>query len=173
MHPDLNQAQHGTRRSTMTRASPGRRIPLGGAQRDAGEKVLIALEAFTGLTGVAGGVMLMARPDGSLLQMAPSALSALAHNSPFPNFFLPGLLLAGIVGGGMLSAAMLLVQRRPYALETAIAAGAALAIFELVESAAIGFMPLQVVEGVVGLLVLGLAARRWSAVPHPLRNALP
>jgi hypothetical protein len=144
-----------------------------------GEKILIALEAFTGLTAVAGGVLLMVRPSGSLLWIAPSALSALAHHSPFPDFFIPGLLLAVIVGGGMLGAATLLSQRRAYALELAMATGAALMIFEIVEFAASGFMPLQAFEGVVALVVLGMAAQRWLAAlrPHapraPLSPGLP
>lgn len=77
-----------------------KRSPLGGTRRDADEKALIALAAFTGLTGVVGG---------------------------------------------------------------------ALVIFEI---GAIDFMPLQVVEGVVGQLILGLAARRWLAKVRPLRHAL-
>lgn len=156
----------------MKSAGLRKHSPLGGPRHDADEKALIELAAFTGLTGVVGGAMLMARPDGSLLQVAPSALAALARHSPFSDFFIPGLLLAGVVGGGMLGAATLLVQRRPYALEAAMAAGGVLVIFEIAEFGAIGFMPLQVVEGVVGLLVLGLAARRWLAEVHPLRHAL-
>jgi len=72
----------------MTRLPHRSRRPVGGVR----EKLLIALEAFTGLTAIAGGVLLMVRPDGSLLQMAPSALAALARNSPFSDFFIPGLL---------------------------------------------------------------------------------
>lgn len=154
------------------RATPPRKHGSDGGRRGVSESILIALDAFTGLTAAAGGVLLMVRPDGSLLQMAPSALAMLTQNSPFSDFLIPGMLLAGIVGGGMLSAATLLVKRRPYALETAMAAGAALVLFELTEWAAIGFMPLQAVEGGIGLLVLGLAARRWVAATRPLRRAV-
>lgn len=143
----------------------------GGVRRGGDEKILIALEAFTGLTALAGGVLLMARPDGSLMQMAPAAFAALAQNSPFPDFFIPGLALAGIVGGGMLGAATSLWQRRPYAYEVAMAAGAALLAFEIVEFAAVGFNRLQAFEAIVGLLVAGLAAREWAAF-HPRRHAL-
>lgn len=59
--------------------------------------------------------------------------AALARNSPFPDFWLPGLALAGIVGGGMLGAATLLWRRRPYAREVGMATGAALVVFELIE----------------------------------------
>lgn len=146
-------------------------FPSRGSPRDAGEKILIALELFTGLTALAGGVLLMARPDGSLLQVTSSALAALARNSPFPDFLLPGLALAVIVGGGMLGAAALLFERRPYALETAMAAGGALVIFEIFEFATIGFMPLQVFEAGVGLFVLALAARRSQTATQPGQHA--
>jgi len=149
-----------------------KRMPVRGTRRAVGEKVLIALEMFTGLTGVVGGVLLMARPNGSLLQMPPATLSTLARASPFPDFFVPGLVLAGIVGGGMVGAATLLVQHRPYALELAIAASAALMIFEIVEFAAIGFMPLQALEGVVGAVILGLAAYHGLAEMRPRQHAV-
>ena len=137
----------------------GNRVLPGDTQRSASVKALFTLEAFTGLTGMVGGVLLTARPDGSLLQMPSSTLSALARHSPFPYFFVPGLLLAVIVGGGMLTAAVLHFQRRRYANEVAVAAGGSLVIFEIVEYSAIGFMPLQAFEAIVGLLVLGMAAR--------------
>lgn len=47
--------------------------------------------------------------------------------------------------------------------EVAIAAGVALVSFEIVEFAAIGFMPLQALEGVIGLVVVALAAQRMAA----------
>lgn len=144
----------------MKATVPRPRMTDTGERRGAGETTLIALEAFTGLTALAGGVLLMARPDGSLLRMAPSALAALARHSPFPDFFVPGLVLAGVVGGGMLGSAMLLLRHRRYADEVAMAAGAALVIFEIVEDGAIGFMLLQALEGVVGAVVFALAARR-------------
>jgi hypothetical protein len=156
---------------TMKPGVVGQHISLSRALRDAGEKALIALEAFTGLTALAGGVLLMARPDGSLLQVAPTALAALGRNSPFADFLVPGLALAAIVGGGMLAAATLLMKRRPLALEAAMAAGGALVVFEIVEFAAIGFMPLQAVEAIVGLLVMGLAARSRLAMGRPGRRA--
>ena len=149
----------------------GDRTPDRGARRGASEKILIALETFIGLAAVGGGASLMARPDGSLLRMSPSALSALRRNSPFPGFFLPGLALTVLVGGGMLSAALLLVQGRPYALEVAMVAGGALVIFEIVQLSAIGFNPQQPIYGGLGAVVLGMAARRWLAERRPRQHA--
>lgn len=127
----------------------GPRVGRKRAPRDAGEKALIALEVFTGCTALAGGMLLLARPDGALLAIAllaiaPSALAALRQHRPFPDFFLPGLALAEVVGGGMLGAALLLVRRRPYALEVAMGAGVALVVFELIEYWAIGFMQAEI-----------------------------
>ena len=44
---------------------------------------------FLALNGIMGGGMLMLKPDGSLLQMQPNWLD----QTPFPNFFVPGLFL--------------------------------------------------------------------------------
>lgn len=141
------------------------------AGRAAGEKVLIALAAFTGVTGLAGGILLMIRPNGTLLQMTPAALAALSRNSPFPDFLVPGLLLALVVGCGMLASAALVLLRKHFACEAAVLAGAALVVFEVVELGAIGFMPLQLFEALVGIAVSILAVRRRSAIPAPCIQA--
>lgn len=137
-----------------------------GMRRTADIKALIGLAAFTGLTAAPCGVALMARPDGALLQVAPSALEELRRNSPFPDFLIPGAALT-TVGGAMLAAAVLVTQDRPAARAAALIAGGALVIFEVVEYLAIGYMPLQLFESLVGLLVVAIAARmRTRAGPR-------
>src|SRR5919199_3149432 len=71
------------------------------ARRRRSEVALVGVETFTGVTGLAGGLLLAIRPDGSLLQARMSALAG----SPFSDWRLPGLLLASLVGGGFLGAA--------------------------------------------------------------------
>ncbi len=56
--------------------------------------ILILLQFLLGLGAVAGGALLVAAPDGHLLQMP---LSMLQH-SPFPNFFIPGSILCIFLG---------------------------------------------------------------------------
>jgi hypothetical protein len=56
--------------------------------------VLIFLQTFLGLNGVAGGAAFVLAPDGSLLQMPFSHL----RNTPFSSFLIPGLLLLRFLG---------------------------------------------------------------------------
>ncbi len=111
------------------------------------------------MSAVGGGVALMARPDGAILHMPLSLLAG----SPFNDYGVPGLALTVFVGVGMLGAALLRWQHRPYAVELEITTGAALVIFEIVEVSLIGFSPLQVLYGGLGAVVLAVAARHWVA----------
>jgi hypothetical protein len=126
----------------------------GGSQRRTSEKILIAIEIFNGLSALAGGMALTARPNGAILHMPTSYLAG----SPFSDYFIPGVLLTVFVGGGMLGAALLLVWHRTYAVESAMITGVALVIFEIVEFSIIGFNPMQVLYGGLGAVVLGFAA---------------
>ncbi len=128
---------------------------------------LIAVEVFTGLGALAGGVSLMVCPDGAVLHMPTTYLAG----SPFADYFVPGLLLALVVGGGMLGAALVLLQRPTYASETAIVSGGALVIFEIVEYSIIGFNAMQALFGLLGAIVFALAAERWLADLRPLPRA--
>jgi len=56
--------------------------------------ILLALLLFQGIGALAGGVALIIKPDGSLLQMPLSIL----QGSPFPNYLIPGLVLLLILG---------------------------------------------------------------------------
>jgi len=57
-------------------------------------KSLIALHILLGLGALGGGGSLMAAPDGSLLGMPLSVM----QGSPFPNFFIPGVILFTFLG---------------------------------------------------------------------------
>ncbi len=130
--------------------------------------LLMAVEVVNGLGALAGGVSLMVRPDGAIMHMPTTYLAG----SPFADYFVPGLLLALVVGVGMLGAALLLLLRRPYATEAAIITGGALVIFEIVEFSIIGFNALQVVFGLLGAIVFVLATQRWLADRRPRPRAL-
>lgn len=58
--------------------------------------LLIFLHVFLGIGAIFGGSLLMFSPDGSILSMPLEML----ENSPFNNFFIPGLIL--FVGLGIL-----------------------------------------------------------------------
>jgi menaquinone-dependent protoporphyrinogen oxidase len=76
----------------------------------------------TGLPAIAGGIALVARPDGTLLHIPTSALS----HSPFSTFLVPGLLLLFVIGVANVIAGWLVIRDRPNANAWAIAAGGTL-----------------------------------------------
>ena len=117
---------------------------------------LVAIEFVTGAAALAGGILLVVKPDGSLLHAKLSALSG----SPFADWRMPGLLLALLVGGGFLWAAEWERRELPHARHLSMFAGLGLIVFELAELAWIGLQPLEMVFGVVGILVVVLAMRQ-------------
>lgn len=69
--------------------------------------ILILMQFLLGIGAVASGALLVAAPDGHLLQMP---LSMLQH-SPFPNYFIPGSILCIFLGIYPLMAAYSLWKR--------------------------------------------------------------
>jgi hypothetical protein len=118
-------------------------------------RALITSELVTGAAGLAGGVLLAASPDGSLLRADPAVLAG----TPFSDWRVPGVLLAGLVGGGFLLAGWWQWRGHRYARELSMAAGAGLVCFEAAELGWIGFQPLKAVFAAVGLSIIGLAWR--------------
>jgi hypothetical protein len=114
---------------------------------------LLSLEAIVGVAALAGGALLIAQPDGSLLAAKPSALVG----TPFGDWRWPGVLLAVFVGGGMSLTAVWLWLRWARARDAAIASAVGLLVFEVVEYLVIGFQGLQVVIGALSLVMLRLA----------------
>ena len=115
-------------------------------RRAMAERLLIGMELITGATGLAGGLLLALRPDGSLLHAQMSAL----ENKPFTNWRLPGLLLASLVGIGLLGTGWWQQRRGPFARELSMFAGAGLVLFEASELLWIGPQPLEAVFATVG-----------------------
>lgn len=143
--------------SSAARASGQVRPVRPSAWRRSGvnRRALVALELVTGVTGLAGGVLLAAAPDGSLLRADPATLAG----TPFTDWRVPGVLLAGLVGGGFLLAGWWQWRGHWHARELSMAAGAGLVCFEAAELAWLGFQPLEAVFAVVGVTVVMLAWR--------------
>jgi len=125
------------------------------ATRSGPEKTLITLEAVTGVTALAGGLLLMLAPDGSLLMADSAALAG----TGFDDWLLPGAALALFVGVGFAVTALWQWRRGPYARYLSLAAGIGLVLFEIVQFSLIGFHPLQAVFGIVGAVTAVLAWR--------------
>ena len=75
---------HGT-----TRAIPRPELHLAG-------KVAVVFLVLLGLGALAGGIALVAKPDGSVMHFETSLLAG----SPFSDFLVPGLILGGLFGIG-------------------------------------------------------------------------
>lgn len=125
------------------------------------QRGLVTLELVTGATGMAGGLMLAAAPDGALLRADPAVLVG----TPFSDWRVPGVLLAGLVGGGFLLAGWRQWHNRRYARELSMLAGVGLICFEATELAWIGFQPLEALFAVVGMAVVVLAWRTPRTQP--------
>ena len=118
-------------------------------------RVLGGIELVTATAAVLGGALLVARSDGSLLH----ADQAVLRTGPFTDWRIPGLLLAGLVGGGWLVAGLRQWRGGRYARQLSMVAGLGLVLFAAAGLTWIGFQPLQAVFAGVGVLVFTLAAR--------------
>ena len=132
-------------------------------------KLLLGIEAFVGATAAAGGVLLAAAPDGRLLAADPAVL----HGTPFTDYRVPGILLGLLVGGGGVFAAVLTARTAPYARACAVLYATGVVAFEGVECSLIGWQPLQVVIGTLGLamLLLALTSRHSGGTGQPRTRA--
>jgi len=118
-------------------------------------RALVVLELVTGAAGLAGGVLLAAAPDGLLLRADPAVLAG----TPFSDWRVPGVLLAGLVGGGFLLAGWWQWRGYRHARELSVIAGAGLVGFEAAELAWIGSQPLEAAFAAAGVIVVSLAWR--------------
>src|SRR5664279_5996482 len=88
-------------------------------------KAAIVLEVLLGVGAVGGGVALMLGPRGEIMPLPLSALKG----SPFDTYFVPGLILFGVLGLGSLAAALLVWLRHPLAPATTTVVGVVLLIW--------------------------------------------
>lgn len=136
-------------------------------------KGALGLEILLSIGALGGGLILMLAPRGEIM---PLPLSALV-GSPFDTYFVPGLILFGVLGLGPLVAARLAWMRHPLAPAAAFVVGAALVTWVGVEVAIIGYSnepPLQAIYMVLGVAIL-LVAIRWlwdAGLPRLHHNAV-
>ena len=129
--------------------------------------ILLVLLVAQGLGGLAGGLSLSVRPDGSIMQMSTSLLDG----SPFHDFLIPGLILMLVLGVLPLVAAVGLWLGRRWAWYAAFVVGCGLMIWILVEITIIPYDVLQPIFGGVGLLIFVFSllrqVRRYYGVSLP------
>jgi hypothetical protein len=118
------------------------------------KKLLMILAAFIVITAVPCGLMMMIKPDGSLLQLDIN----LINHSFLRNYFVPGLALTFFAGGANLVAFLKLWKKNKQALLWAIAGGIMMMAFEVVQVAVIQtFSWLQLVYMLCGFFMLLIA----------------
>ncbi|HEX6129682.1 MAG TPA: hypothetical protein VF071_11735 [Candidatus Limnocylindria bacterium] len=120
--------------------------------------VTVAFLLLLGLGALAGGVALVVRPDGSVMQMPLSMLSG----SPFADYLVPGLILGGLFGIGSFVVAAMGLYRWRIAPFLAFAIGAGQMIWIIVQ--------LSIIKGISFLhptffgvgLVIAVASVFWG-----------
>jgi hypothetical protein len=136
----------------MTDEAPTPRLALPG-------KLCVTLLCVLGFGALAGGIALIARPDGSVMQFDVGLLGG----SPFADYLIPGMILAGLFGIGSLAVAGMGLAHRPIAPFLAFAIGCAQTIWIVVELAIIKEISfLHPTFFVVGLLI-AVTAVAWGS----------
>lgn len=111
--------------------------------------LLAALCLLVGTTAIAGGLTLVARPDGSLVQLPHTLL----EHSPFTSFLIPGLVLLLVIGCGNAIAGTLAIRDSTRANTLGFAGGAALLVWIVTQA-----ILLRTVEGLqVAYALAGIA----------------
>lgn len=81
--------------------------------------LLFLLVSFIAVTSTLSGLLMISKPDGSILNLPLSLL----EGTVFKNFLLPGILLTVLVGGANLLAVFYNLQRHPNRYNWAMAGG--------------------------------------------------
>lgn len=125
-----------------------------------------AIQAFIGLTAIAGGFRLVSNPNG-----IPDFPIEWLTNSPFTNYFIPGLVLLIIVGFGNVLACMVTFLRKRYTGSIAATLGIFLILYMAIEVWFIGLrnflQPLYFILGAIEL-ILGLKLVKLAKTIHQI-----
>ncbi|BDG10076.1 hypothetical protein [Anaeromyxobacter paludicola] len=114
--------------------------------------LLGAIASLLAASAIPVGVAFFLRPDGSLVGIPRAVLAG----SPFESFRIPGLVLATVVGGSTLFAAVLLARRARSARMATVVAGTIVVGWIAVQVLLIGYVsPLQPLVSVLGVVLLG------------------
>lgn len=113
--------------------------------------LLFILLSFIAITATVSGKLMISQPDGSILQLKPELLAG----SPFSNYLVPGILLACVVGVVNVVAVFLNMMRHRQRYNAAIAGGAVIITWILVQVMMIGTIHwLHILYFSAGILVV-------------------
>ena len=115
------------------------------------KKLALFLLFFNGISAVFGGGSLVLRPDGSLMEMPVEWM----EGTPFSNYFIPGLILFLVIGGGSIASAIAAIRKITNYPLLIMLTGVALVIWIIVQIAMIRMLHwLQALYGGIGLLLI-------------------
>ena len=124
------------------------------------------LQAFIGLTAIAGGIRLVSNPNG-----IPDFPIEWLSNSPFTNYFISGLVLLIVIGFGNVVAGTITFLRKRYSVSIAVVLGTFLILYMAIEVWFVGLrnflQPLYFILGVV-VLILGLKVFKSVITAHQI-----
>jgi hypothetical protein len=121
-------------------------------------RLCVAFLGLLGLGALAGGIALVARPDGSVMHFDVALLAG----SPFADYVVPGLILGGLFGVGSFVVAAVGLARFRVAPFLALAIGGGQMIWIVVELAVIRELSfLHPLFFGVGLIIAATAVR-WG-----------
>ena len=99
---------------------------------------LVVLQAFIGLTGILGGFQLVSDPSGTKVNLSLEWL----NGSPFPDYFVPGLILLIVIGVANTIGAAVTFFGSKYSGDAAVALATGLIIYLTVEIWVVGLRTL-------------------------------
>jgi hypothetical protein len=117
--------------------------------------ILMVSVLFQALSGLGGGIFLIADPTGETLNLPLSLL----RDSPFTDYLIPGIILFTVLGVYPLIVSAGLWKRKYWGWLGSILLGIALLIWIFVEIIMIGYQsqpPLQLIYGILGVVILFL-----------------
>lgn len=124
------------------------------------------LAGFVALTAIGGGIALLVGAEGDRFPLA------WLEGTPFSSYTIPGLILAVIVGGSALIAAVIVFRGHQTGAPALVASGVLLAGFVGIEALILkqvphGPTPLEIFYFGVGTLIFGLGVYLWRAESQP------
>jgi hypothetical protein len=132
--------------------------------------VLLAALAFTAVTSVLGGAMLVV---GALVDLGGSPIAipeSYLKGTPFASTLLPGLALAIVVGGTHAGAFVMVARRMRWAMAASAVAAFGVLVWIFVQMVYIPFSPLQALYFGLGLVELGAVLVQLDVL-HPWAHA--
>ncbi|MDR5698952.1 hypothetical protein [Agromyces aerolatus] len=126
---------------------------------------LLVVQLFIALTAALGGLALVLGSMSADLATILSPPDDVLEGSPFDSFLVPGVILAVVLGGVHVWAAVAVLRRSRWALFLSAAAGYAMLTWIFVQMVVVPFSALQAVYFAAGAVELGLVLLLLGVVP--------